>query len=328
MLTHLGSFLCLGSEAPALSTDHDGVSGNASTSSQTHLLSNGGGVAGLSLADDRTRGADSEQWADEAIQSSSNATAIARKAGASAAPLSAEVLDFKSIGPKRGKTDNIAEKLRVEETKAQLAAAREGMEREAARLKEEQERKEQEKKDAAAKSRFGAAATPGGGGGSTGIKWVSSRVRAGASPSTPYLSSQHHGAGKLDVQDEELFPDLASAEKILEQKEKSHQTAFKIPKKTPVGGGASWATKTTPTATPAPATVDTPSDPAPSTENDTPVAATEAATTATADADAAPVNEEEEPEPEPQSATKDAELPKVAPKKKKKKDLSTFKPTG
>merc|ERR1712151_495507 len=59
-----------------------------------------------------------------------------------------------------------------------------------------------------------------------------SRVRLGATQ-------------KLDTQDESLFPDLASASAIIEQQQKSQQPAFKAPKKTPVGGGATWASKRT-----------------------------------------------------------------------------------
>ena len=199
--------------------------------------------------------------------------------------------------------DNIAEKLRVEETKAQLAAARIGMEREAQKLKEEREQKEK-KKEEANKSRFGAAAAGMGG---SGGKWVPSRLRSGTAGGGALprmrMGAAAGGFGKVDTADEELFPDLAAADKILEKKEQANQPHFKPPKKTPVGGGASWATKM---AKKAPAAK-------------------------------APVEKEPEAKPEPAPVPSPAPAPApvaAAPKivkkatKKKKKDLSTFKPSS
>lgn len=239
-----------------------------------------------------------EQWDDAAL-----ATSTARKI----APSNAEVLDMKSLETRKNE-DNIAEKIRVEETKAKLAAAREGMEREAAKLKEQQEREKQEKEEKQT-TRFGsAAASLGTGGGS----WVPPHRRGMASaPITPGFGARP-GTQKLDVQNEQLFPDLASAEKILEEKEKGQKPVYMAPKKTPVGGGATWASKTTKavapqsSSPPAPAADSPPKATEPKEESKTPSTSQPAATTAAADSTAT----------------------KILPKKKKKKDLSTFKPSG
>jgi hypothetical protein len=301
-------FLCLNvtftpppgiaSDAPALSTDQD-----------PHSILSPAGESKISF-DSNAKDADSaEHWDDEALAASTfrrNVVAVS----SSTAP-TAGVLDMKSMDIKRTDPDSIAEKLRVEETKAQLAAAREGMEREAAKLKEERERKEQAKLDAE-KSRFGAAASAAASG-----TWVAPHRRI--NPSAPSLMSNRMSNSsanqKLDVQDEELFPDLAAADKVLEKKEKSQAPIFKIAKKTPVGAGATWASKTTTsTTTPAPA-LPKPSE-------------------ASSNLDATktdPVTAEPELAKESEvNATVSVPVAEPAIKKtvvkKKKKDLSTFKP--
>ena len=262
---------------------------------------------------------DDQQW-DEAVAVSRSKT--------TSAP---EVLDMKSFAQSKG-SGNISEKLRVEETKAQLAAAREGMEREAARAAAEKERKEQE-----ARGKETAKAPTAGG---TGGIWVSARMRAAQSASLPKV--RIGGAAKqqqLDTSNEELFPDLAAADKILEQKEKS-TPGVRIPKKTPVGGGASWASKTS---------VKRPAKPPMKS-----VAPVEQTTEAVAKKEAVldeaskskPIVDEPEPTPQPDvdqaqsdnpdpapveapEAESPAPMPAVKPKKsgkKKKKDLSSFKP--
>jgi len=259
--------------------------------------------------------ADDEQWDDAAVAAATQGRSKGVKADGSAAD-GGGVLDMKSLDTKRGGQNNIKEKLRVEETRAQLAAAREGMERQAAKLKEEQEKKEQVKKEAAMGRFPGASASlaAGGGLGGTGGKWVPPHMRGGGGTSVG-LSSVRMGGGKLDVQDEELFPDLSAAGKILEQKEKDLQPVYKVAKKTPVGGGATWASrpqlKLTPkTEAPAPA-------PAPSSKPD-------------AKPPAVGSVQESEAKPSPTAATSSktaaATTPTVKPTKKKKKDLSTFKP--
>ena len=200
-----------------------------------------------------------------------------------------EVMDMKSLERENA---TIAEKLRVEETKAQLAAAREGMEREAAKLKEEKEKKEEH----SAAPRFAGAAA-----GLGGSRWVPPHMRGGGGGAPTTIRP----GGKLDVEDQELFPDLAAADKILEQKEKEQTPAFQVAKKTPVGGGATWASKPKVKPVAAPAAVE-------------PEVKEEEATKDT---------EPAAPESAPAAAT--SALPSVTRKplkKGKKKDLSTFKP--
>ncbi|KAL7557112.1 hypothetical protein ACA910_002401 [Epithemia clementina (nom. ined.)] len=324
-------------EAPALSKDIE-ASGHQ-TSGSSAFGSNVGAQATASSAshnvvtDNEQDGPgvseDDQQWDEAAVVSR------VKTVPTSSAP---EVLDMKSFSQSKG-SDNISEKLRVEETKAQLAAAREGMEREAARAKAERERKEQEAKDKEAAK----AAT--GGGGAGGI-WVSARMRA-AQSSLPKIRM---GVGvkqqQLDMSSEELFPDLAAADKILEQKEKSAPTS-RGPKKTPVGGGASWATKTnsTPSLKP-PIKSTTHADRETEPVDDKAVVPDEPPNAKTPDAtvlsetEASPEPEKEAPETqqsEPASSepsesnTAAVALPVVKPKKtvkKKKKDTSTFKPAS
>ena len=218
-------------------------------------------------------------------------------------------MDMKSLqtGAGGAVSDNIAEKLRIEETKAQLAAARQGMERQAQKLAEEKAAKEA----AAAEKVAQQAAASGGAGG----RWVAPHMRMTMASRLPGASE------KLDTASEELFPDLQKADKILEQKQQQ-QSAVRttVPKKTPVGGGATWGSAYKPklklTTTPKiPKTKPAPA-PAPSKQKE--------------------VTEEPEPPasaPAPSQAPAPASLiqPKITRKtgsKKKKKDLSTFKPGG
>lgn len=237
-----------------------------------------------------------EQWDDEAL-----AATLTRKTAATAGGTTTELMDMKALDPKRNEQDNIAEKLRVEENKAKLAAAREGMEREAQRLKDEQEKKKEAASNVA--PRFGAAAAAVGGG-----KWVPPHMRAGGAGSLPKIRMGAAGAGfaqKVDTQDENLFPDLAAADAIIEQQQKHQQPVFKVAKKTPVGGGATWASK--------PKKADSPKKaepaPAPAPVSPPPAPSPEKPKTTTAEA----------------SAASQPPIKKPLGKKKKKKDLSTFK---
>ena len=233
-----------------------------------------------------------EQWDDEAL-----ASTTARKA-AVATTSSAELLDMKALDLKSNEQDDIAEKLRIEETRKKLAAAKEGMEREAQRIKEEREKKEQ---DAAAtsKPRFGAAAA---GLAATGGKWLPPHMRSGGGVVPRGPMGMGSTSAKLDTQDENLFPDLASADALLEQKKE--KPAYAAPKKTAVGGGATWGSR--PKANPGPKK----SEPEPETK---PEPKTEEAPA---------------PAPAPQPAETVAPKQPIKPKKKKKKDLSTFKPSS
>jgi hypothetical protein len=215
-----------------------------------------------------------------------------------------ELMDMKAFDPKRNEQDNIAEKLRVEENKAKLAAAREGMEREAQRLKEEQEKK------TAVASRFaGAAEGIGGAGG----KWVPPHMRAGALPKIR-MGVGGGNPNKVDTQDENLFPDLAAADAIIEQ-QKQQQPAFKMAKKTPVGGGASWASKPK-----------LESKPKVETKPETPKKEVQPQPEpAPEPAPPAPVPPTEKPKPAEKAESSPAKPVAKPLGKKKKKDLSAFK---
>jgi hypothetical protein len=282
-----------------------------------------------------------KEWDDEALaaaQGLANVTTHYHHGGVSssttgAANTTAELGTLQTAGMNAA-SDNIAEKLRVQETKKQLAAAREGMERQAELVRQAKEKQQEQAASAAGTTgtnRFGAAAAGAfGGGGGTGTKWLPPHMRcggagtvSGAGVGMGSLRSRMTGGGsqKLDVADNELFPDLAAAEKILEASKPRKGPAVKAPKKS-TPGGATWATKTT--------------------------AKTEAAATATKEEATASKEEVAEPakveavaaaEPQ-QSPNKEATEPlaasegtaaavapvkKVPTKKKTKKDLSTFK---
>lgn len=256
----------------------------------------------------------SDQWDDAALAAATTKTLSVTAGGATA-----ELLDMKAL--ESTESHNIAERMRVEETKAALQAARDGMEREAARIKEQQEKKKETGKPAPAAAastsgstsgRFGAAAASlnDSNGGGMGAKWVPPHLRSGGGGVSGLRSSREKtpGSQKLDTQDESLFPDLASADKILE-KEKQQGPAYKVPKKTPVGGGATWGSRAAIKNSVVPAT-------APPKE------------------ETKELSTKEEPTVEPPKVEAPAPEPKasagagVVKKKKKKKDLSTFKKPG
>lgn len=236
----------------------------------------------------------SEQWDDEKLASkTTRKTAVANAS-------STELLDMKALDLKGNDQDDIAEKLRIEETKAKLAAAKEGMEREAQKLKEEQEKKEQGASTVA--PRFGAAAA---GLAANGGKWVPPHLR-GAGGAAPRGLGMGPQSQKLDTQNEELFPDLAAAEEMLQQKKE--KPAYSVPKKTPVGGGATWGSKSKKAEEPKPEPAqEEPAMEEPPKEE--------------------PTTEEAKPESAPAATASAAETkaPIKPIKKKKKKDISTFK---
>jgi len=286
-------------DAPALSTDNDiviAVSSAVNASDPAAIDSNDA----------------AEQWDDEALA----ATLLQKKTVAAS---NVELLDMKALDLKRSDQSDIQEKLRVEETKAKLAAAREGMEKEAQRLKEEKERKEQE--SSAAKPRFGAAAA-GLTSSASGGKWLPPHMRPGGGSTS--LSSRlgmgGPGSQKLDTEDENLFPDLAAADAILE-KQKAQGPAYKVPKKTPVGGGATWGSKPEITSKKA---EQPPSEPEHATKEAEPKSAESEESSAAAPVPVA------EPQPVAKTATSVPTTGKapIKPTKKKKKDLSTFKPSS
>ena len=288
-------------------------------------------------AAEATKDAQADQWDDEAMAAQTVKRTVVvpvavRPAAGSAAEKTRELLDMKSLDLKGNEEEQIAEKLRIEENKNKLAAAREGMEREAQRIKEEKEKKEQEAAEKAS-NRFGAAAASVGGAG--GGKWVPSRLRDGGASRWGAASGGFGGASQnVDTENQELFPDLAAADAMLE-KQKQDQVAYQPPKKTPVGGGASWASSTAkpttrpklnlkPKAKPAEeeSTTATPADAPASTEP-----ASEPAEAASAPAEDSPTQAPAS-EPAPATSTTASSTATPAPikpiKKKKKKDLSTF----
>eukprot|EP00539_Tryblionella_compressa_P007376 CAMPEP_0178762116 /NCGR_PEP_ID=MMETSP0744-20121128/16367_1 /TAXON_ID=913974 /ORGANISM="Nitzschia punctata, Strain CCMP561" /LENGTH=346 /DNA_ID=CAMNT_0020416765 /DNA_START=214 /DNA_END=1254 /DNA_ORIENTATION=+ len=306
-------------DAPALSTDTD--TGSAAVANSLPVSSS---------ADPSGADAADAQWDDEALAAATvrKGTAVAAPAGVTSKDWAEmKALDFKTTGNEQ---DDIAEKLRVEETRAQLAAAREGMEREAQRIKEEKEKKEQEAKEKTA-SRFGAAAAGlSSSAAGTGGKWVPSRLRAGGLSASERFGGVG-GSTKLDTEDEELFPDLAAAEAIIE-KQKQEQPAFKAPKKTPVGGGATWGSRPKlnlkPKSDPAKkqeeqtnATVET-KEAREAPKEEVKVAA-ETASEAKETTPAAPAGEAA-PAAAPTSTAAAPTAAPIKPKKKKKKDINTF----
>jgi hypothetical protein len=238
------------------------------------------------------------------------------------------VLDMKALqGSGTGslsQSDNIAEKLRIEETKKQLAAAREGMERQAQRLAEEKAAKEAA---AAEKAQQRASAMGVGGAG----RWVAPHMRTSMQMSASRLPG---ATQKLDTASEELFPDLQSAEKKLQEKQQQQtQSVTRIPKKTPVGGGATWASKapklkltSTPKLPKSNKKLSKKEDVADVTDADGAAGGKDTAATETSTP--AP---SETPAPAPAAPAAVTIQPKLTRKtgtKKKKKDLSTFKPGG
>jgi len=176
-------------------------------------------------------------WDDVALAAKfQKSVGVTSSAGGGAA----ELLDMKALEKKRNEQDDIAERLRVEETKAALAAAREGMEKEGQRLKEA---KLQAKSEAPINSnRFGKASAnifgSSAGGTNGGSKWVPPHMRGNLSQRSTAGSSTGYQR-KVDTQDESLFPDLATADKIIAKEEEQRQQANRK-SKAPASG---WGTK-------------------------------------------------------------------------------------
>lgn len=177
----------------------------------------------LSISNNNTN----EQSGDWDEAANGNANVVANASG----PEAAELMDMNALKMKRNEQDDIAERLRVEETRAKLAAAREGMEKEAKRLKDEKDSKEAKKQTAVQgqSGRFGAAAgnvSAGIGGLGGGGKWVPVHMRNSAA-SRPTSSGPRFGAAasntgfqrKVDTNDDELFPDLGTASKLIQEEE-------------------------------------------------------------------------------------------------------------
>lgn len=253
----------------------------------------------------------------------------------------AELLDMNALRNERMDQDNIAERMRVEETKAALAAARTGMKNEAKRLKEIEENKrnaEEERKAAIERKRQEKeqeAFSSGGGGGNRfgvaaanvgGVKWVPPHMRGAKTRVTGSAISS--GSSKLvDTKDAMDFPDLASANAAVEAEkkqekerlERQRQKAKKPSIKPGWGAPISKSMKINKEQE-----KETKKDPEPTVTESTSAAAPAPA----------PTSAENKPLPSDDGSssvanTPSAVTPKKVPlkKKKKKKDLSTFKPS-
>jgi hypothetical protein len=296
-------YICyLDSDAPALSTEEPALSSKENTAAAVNpaVTAQAAAATPTHYAPPTTGPSGStedSQWQD----SSTTATATTSAVNTTVAPAEAVVLDMKSL--QTSKQANIAEKMRIEATKAALAAARQGMEREGQKL-------EAAKMEKAAKQQAPDAAAGSGG------RWMPAHLRGGLA-SRMTASRLPGGGQKVDTSSAELFPDLQQADKILEQKERAQAASVKhVPKKTPVGGGANWASK----AVTRPKLAVTPPKAAAKPEVVTP-AVEAAAAEAVAPA----------PAPEPVVAApviKPSLATRKSATKKKKKDLSTFKPGG
>jgi len=245
-----------------------------------------------------------------------------------------ELLDMEALEVKRNEEDDVAERLRVEETRAQLARAKEGMAKEAERLAAEKAEKEAKAAERAA------------GGPASGGRWVPAHMRSTGAGATV--------GGGLSSTNEELFPDLAAADKILAEKERQEEEERKrIASSQPIRAPSGWGSRMGGSAATAAPAQRKPLNLAPPPAerkplNLTPPAAADKPDTAEAEAagtkeTVVEKKEEDKPAtetpPAPAAAAAPAATPAAAPaattptpapekkvlKKKKKKDLSTFK---
>jgi len=179
------------------------------------------GVSGLSLGG--AKAGDNDDW-DESQAAAWGSNTAATNSGADSKV--SELLDMQALQVKRNEEDDVAERLRVEETKAQLARAKEGMAKEAERLAAEKAMKE-----AKAAERKASASQ------STGGRWVPAHMRnTGGGVSV--------GGGGLSSTNEELFPDLAAADKILADKEKQEEEERKrIANSQPIRAPSGWGSR-------------------------------------------------------------------------------------
>jgi len=145
---------------------------------------------------------------------------------------SSELLDMTALEERRRDQDDIQERMRIQGTKNALAKARQGMEREAVRLKEEGEMKQE-------KDRQKVTATVA----ATGGRWV-----------PPHLRNARMKPVKLgnkpDTKDEDAFPDLAAANELIEKQkmEEIRQASMTKRKKKDPWGQAKNNTKAAPAA--------------------------------------------------------------------------------
>jgi len=238
-------------DASAVTTSTHVDAPEISAENVTTSLGGLGGLGGASAGAENGSGDD--QWADSAGGWGSNNKATATNTSSGDSKV-AELLDMQALKVKRNEQDDVAERLRIEETKAKLARAKEGMAKEAERLAAEKEAKEFKVAARAAR----AAPSAAGGGGTSG-KWVPSHMRStgGASGGSRFglAGSNMRGAASMDgsgfqkpvdMANEELFPDLAAADKILEEKEKQEKAAQDRMSSNKVRAPAGWGASRAP----------------------------------------------------------------------------------
>eukprot|EP00984_Skeletonema_dohrnii_P005161 scaffold1815_cov147-Skeletonema_dohrnii-CCMP3373.AAC.13 len=182
------------------------------------------GVSGLSLGG--AKAGDNDDW-DESQAVAWGSNAAATNSGADSKV--SELLDMQALEVKRNEEDDVAERLRVEETKAQLARAKEGMAKEAERLAAEKAQKEAKAAERAA------------GGPATGGRWVPAHMRSSGGG----VSVGGGGGGGLSSANEELFPDLAAADKILADKERQEEERKRISSSQPIRAPSGWGSRMT-----------------------------------------------------------------------------------
>jgi len=341
-------------DAPAISSSADGDLGGVRSSLASTSLSTDAAVAVVgdvsSALDTKGNATKEEQWDDEALAAKLSRTTPVVTATAVKKGKVAELMNMQELESKRREEDDIAERMRVEETKAALAAAKEGMEREAQRLRLENEAKQKAQQDAAiGKPRFGAAAaavgdssssasgttiggkwvpphmrsTGGGGGGGIGGRGLASAFSSSSGgPSSSMMGGSGMGPGssfqrKVNTQDENMFPDLATADAIVTQQQQQKQAQSAMPRRsktTNAWGSSAAATKKQPPKK------SEPSPPPPAAEADPEPTPSKPATPE-------PPTKTEAPVVAPASVSKPDVGAGLKKKKKKKKDLSTFKPS-
>ena len=291
--------------------------------------------------DDKTNTDGDDQWADTSGGGWGNTKPTTTS---SSGPKVAELLDMQALNDMRNKEDDVAERLRIEETKAALARAKEGMEKEAERLVAEKEAKEAK---AAARASGGSSMASGASGG----KWVPAHMRnAGGGSrfgSATRGPASMDGSGfqkSVDMASEELFPDLADADKIVADKEaelkKEQDRMATASSGGPTMAPAGWGSRMGPGASSAPVqrkplNLAPPAErkPLKLTSKKTEEVSTEKKEVAEKEEkkeQSTPVAEETKtetptPAPAPVAAAPVEDKPKKVLKKKKKKDLSTFK---
>lgn len=187
----------------------------SSVSSAIHVDAPPIASATYSQRKDKDDGAvrEDDEWASVSVSVSVSVPVSDRSAmSGRKSNLVSELLDMSVLEERRREEDDIAERMQVEETRMALAKAREGMEKEAQRLKEEQEAKEK----------------PPSASAQSGGKWIPPHLRN----SKAVGAGQRRVGSGLDTGDEEAFPDLAAANAEIErQKMHDHKLALAKAKK-------------------------------------------------------------------------------------------------